>query len=359
MRLISKTARRTTTVVVIATIATWALALPAKAAVRTDADDPQKPVAVVGDHKITESDLDARLKPQIDQMRERMQQQLEQNLADQTAAMKRQTLKRMADDYLIEQAAKKEHLSVPDYLKKADADSGITDAQAKQLYDQKGLQQLGSFERVKPRIVLVLSRKALIARLERDEPVRILLEPKREKVDSSGHPALGPASAPVTIVEFSDFQCPFCRAAEPTLKELRTKYGDKVRIVYMDYPLPFHNHSMDAARAARCAGEQGKFWPFHDALFADQKKLAPDDLKATAQTLGLNPAKFNACLDQTKYTDQVNKDEDAGKKVGVNGTPGFFVNGRFISGAQKPEAFEEIIDEELANGAPQAARASR
>jgi protein-disulfide isomerase len=288
-----------------------------------------------------------------------MQQQLEQNLAEQAATMKRQTAMRMADDYLIEEAAKKANLSPFEYLKKAVADSAISDAQARQFYDQRGMAKIGSFELMKPRIVNVLTRNAVVARLRQNEQVRILLEPKREKLDSSGHPALGPSSAPVTIVEFSDFQCPFCRAAEPTLKELRSRYGDKIRIVYMDYPLPFHNHSMDAARAARCAGEQGKFWPYHDALFADQKKLAPDELKATAQTVGLDGPKFSACLDQSKYIDQVNKDEAAGKQVGVQGTPSFFVNGRFISGAQKPEAFEEIIDEELANSGPQSARAAR
>jgi protein-disulfide isomerase len=234
----------------------------------------------------------------------------------------------------------------------------VSDAEAQKYYDQNKMQRLGPFEQEKPKIVNALSQRAMIARLRQGQSVKILLQPKRVTVDSSGHPALGPANAPITIVEFSDFQCPFCRATEPTLKELRSPYGDKIRLFYMDYPLPMHAHALDAARAARCAGEQGKFWPFHDALFADQQKLAPADLKATAQSLGLDTGKFNGCLDQSKYTEQVNQDEARGKQVGINGTPGFFVNGRLISGAQKVDVFEEMIDDELANGAngQQAAR---
>jgi protein-disulfide isomerase len=314
-------------------------------------DDSNKTVAIVGSRQITQAELDARTKVAVERMRAQMQKHLEESLAEQTAALKHHALRRMAEEYLVEDAAQRQNLSVPDFLKKSAAESAITDAQARQYYQQNRMQRLGSFEQVKPRIVDIIARKALLARLRRDEPVRILLQPKRVAVDSSGHPALGPASAPITIVEFSDFQCPFCRATEPTLKELRSKYGDKIRLVYMDYPLPMHAHALDAARAARCAGEQGKFWPYHDALFADQQKLSPADLKATAQTLGLDTGKFDGCLDQSKYTEQVNHDEAQGKQIGINGTPGFFVNGRLISGAQKADVFEEMIDDDLSNGA--------
>ena len=132
----------------------------------------------------------------------------------------------------------------------------------------------------------MMNRQALIERLRKNEPVKILLEPKRVVVDSSGHPSIGAKDAPVTIVEFTDFQCPFCKATEATLKDFRTKYGDKIRLVHMDFPLPFHSHALDAAKAARCANEQGKFWQFHDALFANQGKLAPADLKAKPRRSG-------------------------------------------------------------------------
>ena len=128
-----------------------------------------------------------------------------------------------------------------------------------------------------------------------------MLTAPRIQVKTAGHPEIGSKDAPITIVEFSDFQCPFCGRAEPTLKQVRAKYGDKVRLVYMDFPLGIHDHAIDAASAGRCAGEQGKFWQFHDAMFADQSKLTPPDLKASAKKLGLDTAKFDDCLDKGKY----------------------------------------------------------
>jgi protein-disulfide isomerase len=168
-------------------------------------------------------------------------------------------------------------------------------------------------------------------------------------VDSTGRPALGDKDAPVTIVEFADFQCPFCGRTEGTLKELRAKYGDKIRLVHMDFPLPFHSHALDAAKAARCANEQGKFWQYRDALFANQNKLAPADLKATGKTLGLNSTEFNECFDKAKYVTQIKTDQAAGEKAGVDGTPAFFIDGRPLTGAQPAPAFEQLIDDELAN----------
>lgn len=327
-----------------------ALSAPAFAADSAPTNDSSKVVATIDQHNITAGDLDQRVKPQVDRMRDQLEKRVEQILADQTLALKRQTLQKMADDYLIEQAAKKQGLSVDDFRKKTAADSStVSDAEARKYYDDHKLQRLGTFDQVKPRIVAALNQTAMLERLRKDHSIKILLEPKRVAVNSSGHPSVGAADAPVTIVEFSDFQCPFCRAAEPTLKTLRANYGDKIRLVYMDYPLSFHSHAMDAARAARCANDQGKFWEFHDALFADQQKLAPDDLKTTAQRLGLDTAKFNACFGEPTGTAAVNQDESQGNQLGVHGTPGFFINGRFLSGAQKPEAFEEIIDDELAN----------
>ena len=174
------------------------------------------------------------------------------------------------------------------------------------------------------------------------------MEAPRVNVASADHPSRGAASAPVTIVEFGDFQCPFCRAAENSLEEVRQKYGDQIRVVYMDFPLSFHSHAMDAARAARCAADQDKFWPFHDALFLDQKKLEPNDLKQTAAKLGLDSNKFNSCFASDKHDASIRKDIAEGNKLGVTGTPTFFINGRELMGAQPPEKFNEVIDEELA-----------
>ena len=307
------------------------------------ADDPNATVATVGDHKINEKDLDQQIKPQMEQ--------LDRKIAEVTLDIKRKALEAMTDDYLIDQAAQRDKLSVADYIKKeSSGKSGVTDAAAKKFYDANKGASAPPYDKIKPQLMAMLNRQALLERLRKQEPVKILLETPRVVVDSSGHPALGAKDAPVTIVEFTDFQCPFCRATEATLKQLRGKYGDKIRLVHMDYPLPFHSHAIDAAKAARCANEQGKFWQYHDALFADQSKLAPTDLKNTAKTLGMNSAKFDTCFDSASFDSQIKADQAAGEKVGVDGTPAFFIDGRPLTGAQPVPKFEELIDDELANG---------
>ena len=132
-----------------------------------------------------------------------------------------------------------------------------------------------------------------------------------------------------------------------TLDKIEETYGDKVRIVFRDFPLPNHNRAQHAAEAAQCANDQGKFWEYHDALFDNPGAMAPDDLKAIAVTLELDTDLFNACVDSREHTASVMQDHDEGAQVGVTGTPAFFINGRFLSGAQPFEAFEKIIDEEL------------
>ena len=332
-------------------VAATAIVCAAVAAPRAWADDPNTTVATVGDHKITNKDLDAKVKPQVAQMRAMLEKRVDQLIADKTFDLRRQTLESMTDDYLVQQAADHDKLSVADYLKKEfSGKDGVTDAEAKAFYDKNKGQGTAPFDSIKPQLLEMMNRQALLDRLKKNEPVKILLEPKRVAVDSKGHPALGPKDAPVTIVEFTDFQCPFCKATEATITQLRDKYGDKIRLVHMDFPLPFHPHAMDAAKAARCANEQGKFWQYRDSLFANQGKLAPDDLKATAKTLGMNQAKFDACFASTKYDGQIKADQAAGEKVGVDGTPAFFIDGRPLTGAQPAPKFEELINDELANG---------
>ena len=318
---------------------------------RAWADDPNATVATVGDHKITAKDLDAKVKPQLDQMRAMLEKRVTQLIADKTFDLRRQTLESMTDDYLIDQAAQHDKLSVPDYLKKEySGKDSVTDAQAKAFYDKNKGAGTAPYDKIKPELLQMMNRQALLDRLRTNQPVKILLEPKRVVVDSGGHPTLGAKDAPVTIVEFTDFQCPYCKASEATLKQLRDKYGDKIRLVHMDFPLPFHAHSLDAAKAARCANDQGKFWQFHDSLFANQSKMAPADLKATAKTLGMNSTQFDACFDKAKYDSEIKADQAAGEKVGVDGTPAFFIDGRPLTGAQPAPKFEELIDDELANG---------
>ena len=191
------------------------------------------------------------------------------------------------------------------------------------------------------------ARTAYIATLKAKTPVRITLEPPRLAIKTAGSPATGPAAAPIELVEFSDFQCPYCFAAGPALKQVFSTYGDRIRFVYRNFPLSNHPNARPAAEAAQCANEQGKFWPYHDRLFADQKRLSEEDLKRTAADLGLDAARFNACVDSHKYKDAVDTDIRDGEDAGVTGTPAFFINGRLLSGAQPFEAFKRVIDEEL------------
>jgi protein-disulfide isomerase len=186
-----------------------------------------------------------------------------------------------------------------------------------------------------------------VDQLKAKTPVRIMLDPPREKVAVAGSPAKGPASAPIELIEFSDFQCPFCLRAYPTVNQVLSTYGDKIRLVYRHYPLPSHPNARPAAEASQCAAEQGQFWQYYEKLFADQTKLADGDLKQTAAALGMDAARFNACVDSHKYKDRVETDIRDGNEAGVSGTPAFFINGRMLTGAQPFDAFKRIIDEEL------------
>ncbi len=191
------------------------------------------------------------------------------------------------------------------------------------------------------------AREAYLARLRAKTPVHVLLEPPREQVAEADSPARGPAGAPIEMIEFSDFQCPFCLSANPTVQQVLATYGDRIRFVYRNYPLPSHPDARPAAEAAQCANEQGKFWPYHDRLFADAGRLSNADLGQAADDVGLDRAKFDACVDSHKFRDRIDADIKDGEAVGVNGTPAFFINGRMITGAQPFEAFKRVIDEEL------------
>lgn len=166
-------------------------------------------------------------------------------------------------------------------------------------------------------------------------------------VSADDDPVLGPNDARVTIIEFSDFECPYCRRVQPTLKRLLKEYEGQVRLVFRDFPLSFHKNAQKAAEAAQCAGDQDKFWPYHDKLF-EQTALAPSDLKKYASELELDVDAFNTCLDSGKYAQEVAKDMRDGQAAGVNSTPSFFVNGQPLSGAVPYERFQELVEAALA-----------
>jgi len=174
-----------------------------------------------------------------------------------------------------------------------------------------------------------------------------LVQGNTYKVSMDNDPFRGAADAPVTIIEFSDFHCAFCgRFAADTLDPLLKNYDGKVRLVYRDYPFQTSG-SVVAALAGQCMNEQGKFWEFHDLTFKNQQALTREQFITYAQQLGVDVASFTTCLDSQKYMDKVKKDVADAQTLGVNGTPAFFVNGRFISGAQPYTVFASYIDEEL------------
>jgi protein-disulfide isomerase len=192
------------------------------------------------------------------------------------------------------------------------------------------------------------ARDTLISALKAKTTIAVLLEPPRQTVATAGHAGKGSASAPIELVEFSDFQCPFCQRANPTVDQVLKTYGDRIHFVYRHYPLPNHPNARPAAEAAACANEQGKFWNYHDRLFASASQLSDADLKNHAAALGLDTAAFNSCVDTHAKKAEVDKDIREAEEVGVTGTPAFFINGRSLEGAQPFEAFKQVIDEELA-----------
>lgn len=177
--------------------------------------------------------------------------------------------------------------------------------------------------------------------------VESFMEPMRSQVSVGEGPASGPADAPVTIVEFSDFQCPYCQRLAPTIDQVKNSYGDRVRVVFRQFPLPMHKDAQKAAEASLCAAEGGKFWEMHDAMFADIRTLGVADLKQKAGDLELDQETFDQCLDSGRYATQVAEDVREGRAAGVSGTPAMFINGRFLSGAVPYEQIATVIDDEL------------
>jgi len=171
----------------------------------------------------------------------------------------------------------------------------------------------------------------------------------RFEVSTDDDPALGPEDAPITIVEFSDYQCPYCKQwHDQVFERLLTNYPGQIRFVYRDYPLPGHAEALPAAEAANCAGEQGAYWLFHSALFSGKYTLSSGAYQQYALELGLDVEAFNECLNSHRYRDEVLADYQYGNDLGVSGTPFFFINGLPINGALPYEYFRQIIDKELA-----------
>lgn len=271
-----------------------------------------------------------------------------------------QAARELAAKQVVEKAAKAKGQTVDEFLA-AEVDNKVKDPTEDELrgyYLAKQGDFTGPFENVREQVrqsyrnlELQQLRQALGQQVFKDVDIRIVLAPPRSEIDFGTGPRKGGAKAPVTIVEFSDFQCPYCKAAQPVLKQVTEKYGDKVQFLFKDFPLSeIHPQAQSAAEAAHCAEEQGKFWEYHDALFAMAPSLDLDRFIAAAGQVGVKDGvAFKDCVESHKYKARIEQDTALGQSLGVDGTPMFYINGIGLSGAVPMAEFEKIIDGELAN----------
>ncbi len=302
------------------------------------------------------------------------QQELEQaakaelaKLEEQRYAILEQKLEQLIGEKLLAQEAARRNLSLEQLLKtevygKA-ADVPESEVTAFIQQNRSRLPRGGDETDLRLRVWdhlrsqrVAQQRQSYLEALRTQGKVTVLLEEPvaaRVSVSDRGF-ARGPQDAPVTIVEFSDFQCPFCKNVTATLKQLLDKYPGKVRWVFRDYPIVgLHPGAPKVHEAARCAGEQGKFWEYHDLVFERSPRHSAQELKQYAQELKLDPAAFAQCVDTAKYQAAVDQDVQEGSRLGVSGTPTFYINGRQLVGAQPITAFQKLIDGELARKASQ------
>ncbi len=270
-------------------------------------------------------------------------------------------LNKLVQDRLIGEEAKKANLSTEEYINKKvlGGEIKISDKEIDKFIKEKRIPEQQVNAQIKDRIKEYLKSQkrqdalnAYMAKLTKSKPVEVYFKKPKTSVVvevGEGTPTWGSDSAKVKIIEFSDFQCPFCSKAAETVNELKKKYGKKVQIAFRHYPLPNHPDARPASEASMCINEQStdKFWKFHDEVFKNQQKMSAADLEGYAKAVGANMDKFKECVSSKKYAAKVQADMEYGEKVGVRSTPSFFINGQIVAGALPLEAFSEIIDEEL------------
>ena len=318
---------------------------------------PEEPIARVAGQPIYEKDLMSVAGPKLLELR------------NQEYKIKSDALNTLIRKKLIEVEAKTRGLSSEELLKQ-EVDSKVADPsddEAKGYFLAVKSGTTLPFDEIKSQVKRLLKKSEIqeardkYADSLRDKAeVSILLQPAAAEVGYDAARVKGNPDAPVTIVEFADFQCPFCKKTEATLRELLKKYDGQVKVAYRDFPLSqIHDHAEMAAEASHCALAQGKYWGMHDAMFADQAKLDESDLVKTAASLGMDQNAFESCLKSGKYKTAVQQDADAGARVGVDATPAFFINGESLNGAQPEAQFTTIIDRQLAAAGKSSVRASR
>ena len=284
-----------------------------------------------------------------------------QDLRQQLYQLERQKLDEHIGAMLLTHEAKKRGVSVATLLEQ-EVNSTVqppSEEEIRSLYERNKERIPVPFEKVRDQMRNYLREQKITERkIEYFKTLRAkgrvttyLKAPALVRVDVpvNGAPFKGSEKAQVTIVKFEDFQCPYCKAVQPNYQEMLKRYDGKVRLVHKDLPLDqIHPQARQAAEAARCADDEGKFWEYHDKLYASSPKAAPEDLKFYAKELGLKQDLFDECLTSGKYKAAIQKDLNEAASLGLTGTPTFFINGRELSGAQSVEAIAQIIEEELA-----------
>jgi protein-disulfide isomerase len=314
------------------------------------------PAAEIDGRVITVAELDDRIKEELFQSRAGSPAKLYELRSDM--------LEQMIREQLLEAEAKRRGVPAEAVVELELKDMGPVGEEQIVAFYQQNFEKEGApkLDEIRPQIQRYLeSRRAaeVPKKLRERAQVAVHLEAPRFDVAADG-PAKGPADARITIVEFSDFQCPYCQRSLTTIDQVLAKYPADVRIVYRHLPLDrIHPHARGAAEAAACADEQGRFWDYHDKLFQNNRALAKEDLLRYAGETGLDAQRFQSCVEERRFKDKVEADLQAAREVGITGTPAFVVNGVLLSGAQPAEEFYQVIDAALAKPAGSAEAAGR
>jgi protein-disulfide isomerase len=306
-------------------------------------------VATVDGLPITNDELEKRVEKRLSRIR---QEEYE---------IRKDALEEMIAERLLDKEAATRGITKEQLLRdEVDLQAGEPDAKLVDLLYEQNKARFGSRKKddVLPEIRSVLKdrnradkRASLERRLRGKAAIQVALEPPRTDVPiPASAPALGPTGAPVTIVEFADYQCPYCHSAQATIDKVMSAYAGKVQLVHRDFPLDGHPGAFPAARAARCAGEQGKFWDYHRSLMTVKGPFDNADFEARATGLKLDPKAFATCLSSDRHDAAIRESVEAGSRAGVSGTPAYFINGRLLSGARPFESFQEIIESEMKRG---------
>jgi protein-disulfide isomerase len=265
----------------------------------------------------------------------------------------RKALEELIDNQLLADEAKKQNISTEQLLQ-TEVYKGVKDPTEDQLeVYYEGLDTQEPYAAVRSEVLQHIrelrqtkARAAYVENLRKQANIHIMLMPPSADVNTAKAYAKGSHDARVVLTEFADYECPYCQKVNPQIQQLKKEYGDNLTIVFKDFPLPMHHSAEKAAEASRCAGEQGKFWEYHDVLFYS-KLLDVDQLKEHARTLNLDTEKFDNCLDSGKEAAAVNADREEAKSLGLTGTPSFFVNGHFFSGVVDYNALHDIVNQQM------------